>query len=359
MDTPKTPLKNLTFGELENILLAEGEKKFRTTQVFKWLYQKRVDQFDQMTDMSKLLREKLEKKFSLSKLYPKYILESKFGDAVKFGFQLNDSPYIIESVLLSDDKRRTACISSQVGCALGCSFCETGKLGFIRNLTQGEIVGQIIGINDYLLSKSDRMVTNVVFMGMGEALSNFSNFTRSLSVLMGAEAFNIGGRRITVSTAGVVPSIERLIKEGLNIGLAISLNAWNNEIRSQFMPINRRFPIEQLVSVSKRYFQKTGRRVTFEYILIRDLTDTIQAASKLEKMLGGFPCKINLIPLNNTGLENFEPTADQKTIRFSEELHRRGLAATIRKSRGRDIMGACGQLTAFNNSDLQQKKETK
>ncbi|MCL2183088.1 MAG: 23S rRNA (adenine(2503)-C(2))-methyltransferase RlmN [Chitinispirillia bacterium] len=365
MDIPN--LKNLPVPQLEEFVLSMGEQKFRAKQILKWIYQKRLSDFNEMTNMPKTLRSALAEKSSIAKLDPHVILESSSGDAVKFGFVLPDTDLVSESVLLIDDDRRTACVSSQLGCGLGCTFCETAKLGFIRNLTQGEIIGQLIGINDYLADKGDKPVTNIVFMGMGEALSNFDSFISSLKIIMHEDAFNIGARRITVSTAGVIPSIEKLMREDLTIGLAISLNAWNNDLRSRYMPVNKKYPIEQLIQIAKRYYSQTGRRVTFEYVLIRGVTDTDEAAASLEKYLGGFPCKINLIPVNpvstNTicASQDNVPASSSVQIanaqrlsspgtgaveRFSDELHRRNLAATIRRSRGQDIMGACGQLTA-------------
>jgi len=364
MDIPN--LKNLSIPQLEDFVLSIGEPKFRAKQIFKWIYQKRLSDFNDMTNMPKALRATLAEKSTINKLEPHTILESSKNDAVKFGFVLTDTDYVVESVLLIDDDRRTVCVSSQLGCGLGCAFCETAKLGFIRNLTQEEIIGQLVGVNDYLIDKGDRLITNVVFMGMGEALSNFDNFISSLKIIMHEDAFNIGARRITVSTAGVVPSIEKLMKEDLTIGLAISLNAWNNDLRSQYMPINKKYPIEQLVQIAKRYYNQTGRRVTFEYVLIKGVTDTDEAASSLEKLLGGFPCKINLIPVNPVsvnsengrqdtasalsiappaGIKKILSPDDHGVTRFAEKLHARNLAATVRQSRGQDIMGACGQLT--------------
>jgi len=322
-----------------------GEQKFRAKQILKWVYQKRLSDFNDMTNMPKTLRSTLAEKSCIDKLEPYAVLESSKGDAVKFGFALPGAGHVVESVLLIDDDRRTACVSSQLGCGLGCTFCETAKLGFIRNLTQGEIIGQLTGINDYLAGKGDKLVTNIVFMGMGEALSNFDNFISSLKIIMHEDAFNIGARRITVSTAGVIPSIEKLMKEDLTIGLAISLNAWNNGLRSQYMPINKKYPIEQLVQIAKRYHNKTGRRVTFEYVLIHGVTDTDEAAASLEKLLGGFPCKINLIPVNPVNAVSCASPGEQQVDRFAGKLHARNLSATIRRSRGQDIMGACGQLT--------------
>ncbi|MDR3013216.1 MAG: 23S rRNA (adenine(2503)-C(2))-methyltransferase RlmN [Chitinispirillales bacterium] len=351
----KTRLKNLSISELESFITSViGEQKFRARQIFKWIYQKRLSDFSEMTNMPKTLRAVLAEHASIDKLEPRRILESSENDAVKFGFELIDSSHIAESVLLIDGDRRTVCVSSQLGCGLGCAFCETAKLGFIRNLTLEEIIGQVIGINDYLHNRGDRLVTNIVFMGMGEALSNFDNFLSSLSIIMHEDAFNIGARRITVSTAGVIPSIEKLMRENLTIGLAISLNAWNDELRNQYMPVNKKYPIKDLVAIAKKYHDQTGRRVTFEYVLINGITDSGEAANALEKLLGGFPCKINLIPINpvNTGKigGTFKSPSDRQVEKFAENLHDRGLSATIRKSRGQDIMGACGQLALYEAS---------
>jgi 23S rRNA (adenine2503-C2)-methyltransferase len=335
-------LKNLPLPELRAQLLALGEPAFRARQIIKWAYQKRVDSFDAMNNVSKATRTKLSQAFTLEKLKPSAIIESKRCDAVKFAFALLDSRHLAESVLLVDGDRRTACISSQLGCGLGCTFCETGKIGFIRNLTQDEIVGQLIGINDYQARKGDKPVTNIVFMGMGEALSNFDNFRSSLGIIMENDCFNIGGRRITVSTAGVVPSIDRLIAENLNVGLAISLNSFSNEKRTRIMPVNRKYPIETLVAAAQRYFQKTGRRVTFEYVVIAGETDTEEAAHALKKYLGGITCKINLIPINPISGAAAIPPDAKELERFSDLLHHHGLSATIRASRGRDIQGAGG-----------------
>jgi 23S rRNA (adenine2503-C2)-methyltransferase len=344
--SPLTRLKNLPLEGVREAIIAAGEPKFRAQQVIKWVYQKRVGSFAEMSNVAKVTREKLAGLFTIEKLRTSDVIESQDKDAVKFGFGLIESSHVAESVLLVDGERRTACLSSQLGCGLGCSFCETGRLGFIRNLTQEEIVGQVIGINDYLARQSDKLVTNIVFMGMGEALSNFENFKASLSIIMDNDCFNIGGRRITVSTAGVIPSIERLMAEELNIGLAISLNAFSNERRSAIMPINKKYPIEALTRIAQRYFEKTGRRVTFEYVVIEGETDTAEAARALKKLLGDITCKINLIPINPITGSGANTPSRRVLVRFADTLHELGLAATVRTSRGGDIRGACGQLTA-------------
>ena len=337
-------LKDLAPAALTTAVSELGEPPFRTKQIIKWVYQKRVDSFAVMTTMSKALRARLAEKFTINKMTRRALLVAAQGDAVKFGFELIDSSDWVECVLLYDGKRRTACLSSQLGCGLGCVFCATGKMGFIRNLSQEEILGQLIGINDYLAAKNDKPVTNIVFMGMGEALSNFDRLRSSLEIIMHEDAFNIGGRRITISTAGVVPSIERLIAEDLNVGLAISLNAVSDRQRSELMPINTTYPIASLVAIAKSYFEKTGRRVTFEYVLIAGISDREQDAAELERLLGGFPCKINCIPVNQCDNAAIRKPSNRRLLWFADELHRRGLSATIRKSRGEDICGACGQL---------------
>jgi len=341
----RIPLKNLSIAGLYDHVNALGEPQYRASQLIKWMYQKRLDSFDAMANIPKKSKALFEQKYSLKKLRPAYCLESKHKDAVKFGFETADTSGIIESVLLFDRDRRTACISSQLGCGLGCVFCATGKMGLIRNLSQEEIIGQVIGMNDYCESKQDKPITNIVFMGMGEALSNFDAFMTTLQIIMHEDAFMIGARRITVSTAGVIPSIERLIDQNLTIGLAISLNDFNNERRNAIMPINKKYPIESIVAIAKRYEIKTGRPVTFEYVVVEGNNDTSAAVSALTALLKGFPCKINVIPLN-PGADFAAASPSEKRLQdFADALLKRGLNATVRKSRGRDISGACGQLS--------------
>lgn len=336
--------KNIPLHDLADRIMAIGEKRFRAQQIIDWVYDKRVTSFDEMRNISGELKEKLKRNFILAKLNVNTVIESKYGDAVKFGFETIDGEYIIESVLLIDGDRRTICISSQLGCGLGCVFCETGKMGLIRNLTLEEMVGQFIGINDFLVLKGDKPITNIVFMGMGEALSNFETFLNTLEIFMHEDIYNIGGRRITVSTAGVVPSIERLLKEKLNIGLAISLNSYSNELRNELMPINKKYPIESIMAIARRYAAETGRTVTFEYVVIDGKTNTPEALQAIHKYCGGFDCKINLIPLNPSTGSSLSGPGDTSLEMFADALGRKGITATIRKSRGQDIWGACGQL---------------
>ncbi len=353
----KKHLKNIPLSELQSVIIKLGEKKYRAAQIKKWLYEKRIGGFNEMVNIPIEMREKFDQSYTIEKMKTIEILESQHGDAVKFAFASIESSHVVESVLLFDGDRRTACISSQLGCGLGCVFCETGKMGLIRNLTQEEIIGQLIGINDYLSLRSDKLVTNIVFMGMGEALSNYDNFRSTLDIIMDEELLNIGGRRITVSTAGVVPSVERLMSEKLNIGLAISLNAFTNEQRDKLMPINKKYPIESLIEVAKKFYNVTGRRVTFEYVVIDGQTNTNEALDAIEMHLANFPCKINLIPINPSRDGRMKSPADENLDKFAKELSRRGITVTVRKSRGQDIWGACGQLAGRDLSTLDLEKQ--
>jgi 23S rRNA (adenine2503-C2)-methyltransferase len=337
-------MKNLSIAQLDEHVRQLGESAFRRSQLMKWTYQKRLDTFEKMNNIPKKSKSLFGEKYSLEKLAVEYLLESKHNDAAKFGFVAADGGGIIESVLLIDGDRRTACLSSQLGCGLGCRFCETGRMGFIRNLSQAEILGQLIGINDYCAGRNDKLVTHIVFMGMGEALLNFDAFLSSLKIIMHEDAFIIGARRITVSTAGVIPAIQRLMEQDLTIGLAISLNAYSNEQRDLLMPINKKYPIEALVAIAKRFEKKTGRPVTFEYVCREGENDTPQAVRALVSLLHGVKCKVNVIPINPAGGFSAKSPAPERLQQFADALFNAGLAATVRKSRGRDISGACGQL---------------
>jgi 23S rRNA (adenine2503-C2)-methyltransferase len=341
----KPNLKDLSLPALKEAITSCGQPAFRARQVTKWLYQKRVESFDAMANVSKDARSLLEERFTVEKLPVVAVIESEDKDAVKFGFGVPDSEYLVESVLLVDGERRTACLSSQLGCGLGCVFCETGFIGLVRNLTQAEILGQLIGINDYQASRKDKFVTNIVFMGMGEALSNYDNFLSSLQIINAEDAFTIGSRRITVSTAGVIPSIRKLMQQDLPIGLAISLNAYNNPMRSKIMPVNDSYPVEDLVGIAGEYFEKTGRQVTFEYVLVEGQNDGPEAVKALAALLGNIVCKINVIALNPGKYRNAKGPEFKNVERFVQSLFAGGLNATLRKSRGQDISGACGQLS--------------
>ena len=346
MSKQKKHITNLTIEQLQESLKEMGEPAFRTKQVVKWVYQKRINGFDDMGNVPRTLREKLKEKYTVEKMPVKYLLESKNEDAVKFGFETDKGDGIIESVILYDGKRRSLCISAQLGCALGCVFCETGRMGFIRNLTQREILGQLIGANDYLTTHSDKIVTNIIFMGMGEALLNYDTFLSSLKIIMDDGCFGLKGRRITVSSAGVVPSVQKFINENIKIKLAISLNTYNDEKRNKLVPINKKYPIESLINIVRSYYKKFKERVTFEYVLIDGENDTEEAAATLIKLLKQVPCKINLIPVNPLNKSRISAPSEEQLNRFAKRLADSGLYITVRKSRGQDICAACGQLAS-------------
>ena len=339
-------ITNLTIIQLKEALQQTGQPAFRSKQVLTWVYQKRADSFDAMKNIPGVLQEKLKKDYSVKKLPVTQVIESKTGDAVKFGFESENDDGIIESVILYDGKRRSLCISSQLGCALGCIFCETGKMGFIRNLTQQEILGQLVAANDYLTAHSDKLITNIIFMGMGEALLNYDNFLSSLEIIIDHDCFDMSARRITVSTAGVIPSIERFINEGKKISLAISLNSYCNEMRNTIMPINKKYPIESLIKTAMSYYKKYKKRVTFEYVLMHGENDTEKAAESLIKKLKWVPCKINLIPINPFTNSRINTPKEEHINQFAKRLAENGLLVTVRKSRGQEINAACGQLAS-------------
>jgi 23S rRNA (adenine2503-C2)-methyltransferase len=337
-------LKNLPLSDVRSHIADIGEPGFRAAQVLKWVYQKRVDSFEQMRNVSKSSQQAMDRHFTLGKLPCDTVLKSRNLDAVKFGFGLVESADIAESVLLYDEQRRTACLSSQLGCGLGCSFCATGDMGFVRNLTQDEIIGQLVGINDYLASQNDKLVDHIVFMGMGEALSNFDTFKSCCEVISDVNCFGLSPKRITVSTAGVVPSIDRLTKEGPSVNLAISLNAHSDEYRNTVMPVNRKYPIQTVVAAAKRFVDKTGNSLTFEYVVNHGANDTPEAIKALTKLLSGISCKLNCIPLN-ANPQNVGTTPEFRSVQvFADALFKKGIVATVRRSRGDDICGACGQL---------------
>ncbi len=331
-----------TPAEISNILLDRGEKKFRINQLLDWVYKKSVISFYEMKNLPTSLREWLNENFTMMFEKAPYLVTAPNGDSMKFGFTLSDGA-VIESVILKSRDRRTLCVSSQVGCALGCTFCETAKLGFIRNLSAGEIVMQLAYANN-LLIKSEERITNIVFMGMGEALSNFENFVQALEIISGEEFFGIGRRKITVSTAGVLPNIQKLIDRNILVKLAISLNSSSDEERSAVMPINNRYPISELMAQVRKYTEFRGQPVTFEYVLIKGKNDSRDAADRLIKLFRGYPGKLNIIPLNDCTTEGLVRPEENFIDQFSKWIHDGGVTVTVRRSGGQEIDGACGQL---------------
>jgi len=329
---------------LKEFFAGLGEKPFRARQILQWIHQRNVDAFDQMTDLSKNLREQLAKVAAVK--LPEVISEQRSVDGtVKWLFE-SGAGQAVETVFIPEPKRGTLCISSQVGCALDCAFCATGAQGFNRNLNVNEIIGQVTHANRHLPARPNGKpaVTNVVFMGMGEPLANFRNLLQALELLLSDFAYGLSRRRITVSTSGVVPNIEKL-GDAQNVSLAVSLHAPNDELRDRLVPINRIHPINELLEACWRYAAKRANRfITFEYVMLRDVNDSSQHADELVALLHGHPAKVNLIPFNSFAGNEFQRSRTTTITSFQNRLREQGLIATTRKTRGDDIDAACGQL---------------
>ena len=341
MSEKKLNLKGLSLKELEGFLTRLGEKKYKARQLFKWIHNKGLTDFENMSDLSKTLRAKLKEKAYVQSLKKLKSVKSKDGSTEKFLFELEDQGKI-ESVLIEEGKRKTLCISTQVGCALGCLFCATGKMGFKRNLNSGEIVDQVISIKKELYF--DDKVTHLVLMGMGEPLLNYDNTLKAIAIMKSELGLGFASRKITLSTAGIVPKIYQMADYGLKVKLAVSLNAANDDLRSYLMPINKKYPIKELLKAARYYAQKTDQPMTFEYLLIKDTNDSKKDALDLSKIIRGISCKINLIPYNRVPDLPFEKPTEDTITNFRDILYPRCPAVTLRMSKGEDIQAACGQL---------------
>jgi len=337
----KINLKNLWLDELEDFLEKLGEKKYKAKQLAKWIYNKGVSDFEQMTNLSRELRGRLSEVACIHKLKLVKRQISKIDRTEKFLFGLFDGKRI-ETVLMREKGRTTLCISTQVGCALNCIFCATGRMGLQRNLSAGEIVDQIICAKEYL--KENEKITNLVIMGMGEPLLNYENTVKAIRIIRSEFGLSISARRITLSTAGIVPNIYRLADQGLKIKLALSLNAPDDELRKKLMPITKKYPLSEVLQALKYYAKINDTRVTFEYVLIKDINDSKEQAKELAKLVRGIPCKINLIPYNPIKNCPFNKPDEDTLQNFRDTLHPRAPAVTLRKSKGEDIQAACGQL---------------
>jgi 23S rRNA (adenine2503-C2)-methyltransferase len=345
---PKPDLKNFTLQQLINFVESLGLSAYRGRQIFSWLYRPNITDFAQMTDLSRKVRELLNDKAMFSLLSPE-VEEKSTDGTIKYGFRLHDGA-LIESVLIPEEGRHTLCVSSQVGCAMGCLFCLTGTMGFKRNLTPAEIVGQVGGVLDRIMAldasitaPTNQYINNLVFMGMGEPLANLDNIVTALDILQDQRGYNFSERRITVSTCGLVPRIKEL-GERTTVNLAISLHAVDDETRTKIMPINTTYPIEELLQACRDFPLPKRRRIMFEYILIRDLNDSVEQARILAKKLKGIRCKINLLPCNETPSLPYRKPSEEKIEKFQNVLRDAGYTAIIRSSRGDDISAACGQL---------------
>lgn len=335
-------LYNLTFDELTTFLVELKEPKYRAKQIWEWLYKNYAPTFDHMSNLPKPLREKLAQKANLGIQKPIVTQESQDGQTTKVLFRLADGQYI-ETVLMRYEERNTICMSSQAGCAMGCVFCATGQMGFIRNLTVGEIVNQFTYFA-HKLAKTNEHITNVVMMGMGEPLHNYVNTLTAVDRMIDETGINLGSRKITISTVGLIPAMKRYADEQRQTPLAVSLHAATNHERDRLIPINRKWPIEELMDACRYYIDKTGRRLTFEWALIRGENDTIEQADKLGKLVQGMLCHVNLIPLNPTKGYGGRPSDPERVQAFQAKLTEYGVSSTVRVRRGIDIQAGCGQL---------------
>ncbi len=326
--------------ELQTLCIKAGESKFRGGQLFEWLYRHGISSFDSMLNINKSFREHLNEHFILHTLTVENSLPSKEDKSVKILFRTQDD-HFIETVSMAENNRHTVCLSSQAGCVLDCHFCATGKLGLKRNLSTGEIVDQLI----YVRENTDQPITNVVFMGMGEPFHNYDNVLNASDIFHSPKGFNLASTRITISTAGLLPQINKFIKEKRRYKLAISLNASNDKVRTKIMPINKKWSINDLIKSGKEYSNQKKRLIMFEYVLLKGINDSEEDALELARLLQGIPCKINLIPYNE--IEGKYQRPDEATItKFSEILHnyRDEYRVLVRWSKGQDIAAGCGQL---------------
>ncbi len=341
---PKLDLRELSLPELTAHLAQLEEPAFRARQLYAWIHRKGARSFAEMSDLSKSLRVKLEEHCQLGSLTIDLKQESTDG-TIKYRWRTADGQFI-ESVYMPSDRRKTLCVSTQVGCAMACAFCMTGTLGLKRHLTAGEICDQVYAVNADLRTRGGRVerpLTNLVFMGMGEPLHNFEQVKKSLELLESPEGCDFSHRHITVSTVGLVPMIERFGQE-TNVKLAISLNATTDEVRDRIMPVNKKWKIADLMEACRTFPMRQGRRITFEYVLLQGVNDSDEDAERLAKLVAGLPAKINLIPYNDNPGLGFLSVGDARAEEFRLILDKRNVFAAIRANRGRDIAAACGQL---------------
>lgn len=321
-----------------------GEKPFRARQVLRWMHHFGADNFDAMTDIAKSLREKLQTQAEIR--VPEMITGQESDDGTRKWLLNVGTNNGVETVFIPDDGRGTLCVSSQVGCALECTFCSTGRQGFNRNLTTAEIIGQLWWANKALGRdpKGERIISNVVMMGMGEPLANYENVVRAMRIMLEDNAYNLSRRRVTLSTSGLVPAMDRL-RDDLPVALAVSLHAPNDVLRDEIVPINKKYPLKELMAACVRYMEKAPRDfVTFEYVMLDGINDTVEHARQLVALVRDVPCKFNLIPFNPFPNSGYQRSSNDAIRRFREILQQAGYVVTTRKTRGDDIDAACGQL---------------
>jgi 23S rRNA (adenine2503-C2)-methyltransferase len=357
MSQSKINIRNLDLNELISKLDSFGEKKFRSKQVYEWLWQKNVSSFEEMTNLSLSLREKLEQEFFIDKI----ILDDQqisSDRTIKCAFSVGTGK-VVEGVLIPTTSRTTACISSQIGCSLACSFCATGKLKLMRNLTAGEIVDQVVYLKNQAETRYNTPLTNIVYMGMGEPLLNYKNVVKSCDILTSPDGLGMSPRRITVSTAGIAKMIKKLGDDEVKFNLALSLHAANDKKRSQIMEINDSNNLDTLSEALIYFHEKTGTRVTFEYIIFKDFNDKIEDAQELAAFAKCVPCKVNIIEYNPIDEGGFQKADETKVDAFAKYLEDRNMVVHVRRSRGKDIDAACGQLANKNKTISPEERKLK
>ncbi len=334
----KINMTGMTLAEMELLIESIGQPKYRAAQLFNWIYKRGIISFHEMTNFAKPLRQQFDEIAEIGHVSIEKQVASSDDQTQKFLFKLKDDLFI-ESVFMAERKRRTVCLSSQVGCALNCSFCATGKMGFQRNLSAGEIIDQLLAIQRILKVE----VTNIVIMGMGEPFLNYDELIKACEIISHDKGAAIGKRKITISTSGIVPGIKRFADEGQRYKLAISLNIADNEARSQLMPINRKYPLNELINAAKYYAALSRHRITFEYVMIAGVNDRLEDALKLAKLVKDLRCKINIIPYNSID-EGHRPPSEENINSFIQPFLNMNVVISVRRSKGVDIGAACGQL---------------
>lgn len=335
-------MKNIygeTLEQLENYFLSINEKKFKAVQVFEWLYKKRVNNFSEMLNVKKDTLIKLSEDFNMDNI--KIIRKLEGKDVKKYLFELKDGQKV-EAVLMLHDYGNSLCVSTEVGCNMGCSFCESGRLKKVRNLETYEMVLQILNIE----KEANLRISHVVLMGIGEPFDNYDNVVSFIDIINSGKGIDIGARHITVSTCGIIPKIEEFMNNGKQINLAISLHAPNDSLRSRLMPINKAYPLKDLMIVLKKYISKTNRRVTFEYIMLDGINDSEKEAIELSNLIKGMNAYVNLIPYNETSHIGYKKSSKEKILKFYDTLKKNNINVTIRREFGSEVMAACGQLRA-------------
>ncbi|MBX0333867.1 23S rRNA (adenine(2503)-C(2))-methyltransferase RlmN [Pontibacter sp. HSC-14F20] len=338
----KKDIRKLSLDDLKAWLVEQGEKAFRAKQVYEWIWKHSAQSFEEMNNVSLALREKLDQHFAINAVQVATKQISNDG-TIKSAFKLHDDN-IVEGVLIPHEERKTACVSSQVGCSLTCKFCATGYMDRVRNLDAAEIYDQVVRINQQSLEQYGQPLSNIVYMGMGEPMLNYANVMKSIERITAHDGLGMAARRITVSTAGIAKMIKKMADDGVKANLALSLHAANDEKRNQIMPINETNSLEALTDALKHFHEVTGRKVTYEYIVFQNFNDTLQDAEELYRFSKVIPCKINLIEYNPIENADFKNTDEDRWQNFIYYLADRGVQVNVRRSRGKDIDAACGQL---------------